>query len=280
MSDFHTELTRAGLLPKHVQDDGRWHRCPTTDKPRHKNGAFKLLPGGQVGFYQNHRLHEEVIVWKDDRVATESRRRDIQQLIQRTLAEQASERAAAARLAFEIVSRCVLDHHPYLDKKGFPDEKGLVDYDGRLVVPMRPVDDYARRITSVQQIDSEGKKLFLKGGAAGGTAYILGSGTDFFLCEGFATGLSIRAALGSLYRPGKVVVCFSAGNLKTVANKLKGRRFVVADHDESGTGEREALATGLPWCMPPDAGDDANDFHLKHGVRALAEMMREMVIGA
>src|SRR3546814_7594504 len=76
-------------------------------------------------------------------------------------------------------------------------------------------------------------------------------------CEGYATALSIQAALKRLYRRASVVVCFSASNLAHVAKSLGGR--VVADHDESGTGERAARETGLQWCMPPDVGTDAND---------------------
>src|SRR3546814_4381777 len=61
----------------------------------------------------------------------------------------------------------------------------------------------------------------------------------------YATALSIQAALKRLYRRASVVVCFSASNLAHVAKSLGGR--VVADHDESGTGERAARETGLQW---------------------------------
>lgn len=280
MSDFHSALLAAGLTPKEVVADGRWRRCATVDKPRRKNGSYLLMPGGRLGFWQNHRTDEEVVVWRDDTEVTPAQKRDIERQAREAERERAIARANAARLAAEIVGRCTLDHHPYLDRKGLPNEMGLVDYDGRLVVPMRPVGDYAHSITSVQWISSDGSKMFLKDGAAGGAAFMLGNGVDHFLCEGYATALSVRAALASLYRPGKVVVTFSAGNLKTVAAQIPGRRYVIADNDESGVGERFARATGVPWCMPPDVGDDANDLHRRHGLRALAEMVRRLVIGA
>src|SRR3546814_5029532 len=81
----------------------------------------------------------------------------------------------------------------------------------------------------------------------------------------YATALSIQAALKRLYHRASVVVCFSASNLAHVAKSLGGR--VVADHDESGTGERAARETGLQWCMPPDVGTDANDMHQARGDR-------------
>ncbi|WP_246183747.1 toprim domain-containing protein [Pandoraea anhela] len=105
----------------------------------------------------------------------------------------------------------------------------------------------------------------------------MGSGREHWLVEGFATGLSVREALRSLHRPARVVVCFSAGNLQHVAGQIPGRRYVVADNDDSGTGARVATATGLPWAMPPQVGDDANDFHQRAGLGALTRLVRNLV---
>jgi putative DNA primase/helicase len=91
--------------------------------------------------------------------------------------------------------------------------------------------------------------------------------------------LSVRDALRALHRPARVVVCFSAGNLQHVAALVGGARFVMADNDKSGTGCRVAIATGLPWTMPPVEGDDANDLHLKAGIPALVSLMRSLIGG-
>jgi putative DNA primase/helicase len=120
-------------------------------------------------------------------------------------------------------------------------------------------------------IDAEGGKKFLPGGKASGSVFVLGSGMQTYYCEGYATGLSIRAALRSMYSTARVVVCFSAANLAKVA--VNG--FVVADHDESNTGRIYAEKTRLPYWMPPEVGD-ANDYHQKHGVRALADALRAL----
>ena len=95
--------------------------------------------------------------------------------------------------------------------------------------------------------------------------------------EGYATGLSVAAALKLMYRPAQVVVCFSAGNLGHVAERIGGRRFVVADHDASGTGERVAVASGLPWVMPKSG--DANDLHQSAGLLAVRSMLAGLVLG-
>lgn len=257
-----------GVLIGDLHADGRIHRVPTVEHPRSRNGAYKFT--GEWGWVQAWESHAEPIVFRPDHVPPEVVHRDMA----RERHRERERRERAAHLAMEVVQRCRFDNHPYLDRKGFKGEQGLVDFDGRLVIPMRSVGRY-QRINSVQWITSEGEKKFLPGGAAKGSALILGAGAEQWLCEGYATALSLRAALASLYRQAKVVVCFSAGNLAHVAGLLTGRRLVMADHDASGTGERYAAATGLPWVMPPEVGMDANDMHRAHGVRAVAKLMRE-----
>jgi putative DNA primase/helicase len=171
----------------------------------------------------------------------------------------------AAQKAERMIGAAEIRVHPYLARKGFPEATVLV-WDGLLVVPMRDVATNA--INSVQTIDADGNKKFLAGGKARGSVYSMGVGQEAYLCEGYATALSVKAALASLYRQARVVVCFSAGNLAHVAQRIGN--YVIADHDESKTGERYAIASGLPWWMPPEIGD-ANDMHQRHGVRALAE---------
>lgn len=266
MMDFASFARANGLLIRDVRADGRIHRCPTVEKPRKRNGAYRF--DGEWGWCQSWDTMTEPAIFKPDNrpIAPQPRRRAP------AMDEQAARRRAAEQAA-EIVRRCQYGEHPYLARKGFPAAQGLIDEAGRLVIPMRSVGAYAR-IQSLQWIDAEGAKKFLPGGQAKGGVFRIGSGDDTWLCEGYATGLSLAAALRSLYWPAAVVVCFSAGNLRHVAHVLPGRRYVMADNDASQTGERAASGTGLPWVMPAAVGTDANDLHVGHGVRALAELMR------
>lgn len=118
----------------------------------------------------------------------------------------------------------------------------------------------------------DGSKLFLKGGVAKDAVYHLGRGDADVLVEGFATGLSVRTAMDALYRSCRVVVCFSAGNLASVA-RLYTRALVVADNDASQAGETAARKSGLRWVMPPAVGMDANDLHQKEGLPALKALL-------
>lgn len=273
MIDFPSFALAHGLLIRDLYADGRIHRCPTADHPRTRNGAYKFT--GEWGFVQDWANHPEPIIYRPDSVPAEVVKRDMAAL-QRQDRER---REQAARKAIEVVRRCQYGPHPYLALKGFPGEQGLVDTDGRLVIPMRACARY-ERVNSVQWIDAAGEKKFLPGGTAKGSVLILGAGADHWLAEGYATALSVRSALASLYRQAKVVVCFSAGNLTHVAGLLAGRRFVFADNDVSEAGQKAAEATGLPWVMPPEVGMDANDMLLARGVRAVATLMRSAMRGA
>lgn len=273
MQEFADFARGHGLLIGDLVADGRIHRCPTAEHPKKRNGTYRYE--GTWGWVQAWDVHTEPVVWQSgkegDGIAIIPRR-DLDAIRQ----EDARRKSRAAVEAAAIVARCRTDVHAYLARKGFPEELGLVDTDGRLVIPMRDVKDY-KRINSVQWIDDQGGKLFLAGGAAKGSIMKIGSGAELWLCEGYATGLSVRAALKQLHRPACVVVCFSAMNMAHVATQIGGRRHVIADNDKSGTGERTAVATGLPWAMPPDIGDDANDMHQRHGINALAGLMRRLL---
>lgn len=261
-----------GLIIRELVADGRSHRVPTVDHPRKRNGAY--LYDGHSGWVQNWAVHESAIAFRPGRDAVrpvDVPKRDIQAERRRD----AERRARAAHEAAAIVQRCEQSTHAYLAAKGFPNEIGLVDTDGRLVVPMRAANDYAR-VNSIQWINDAGQKKFLPGGVAKGSVFIMGAGREHWFVEGYATGLSVREALARLYRRARVVVCFSAGNLQHVTGLFKGPRFVIADNDASGTGERAARATGMSWTMPPTIGDDANDLHQREGLAPLVALIRDV----
>ena len=205
-------------------------------------------------------------------------RRRRAELARKEKAEQHRRWAEAAQRAEEMIMRADYGPHPYLEGKGFPEHHALIK-DGVLLIPMRNRRSYA--IQSVQMIDAEGGKKFLPGGKAGEAVYkMMGPGVERWYCEGYANGLSIAQALRRLYRDrrAEVWVCFSAGNIPKVANRNRPG-YVVADNDASGTGEKYAAATGLPWWMPPDVDTDANDFMLAHGTDGLADALREALRG-
>lgn len=264
-----------GLLLPDLVPDGRIRRCATSDKPRSRNGAF--MYAGDWGWCQNWATQDEPQIWQGEDAAKPIDPARLREMARQRAALLSAQREKASRTAAAIVAGCQIDKHAYLDRKGFSEAVGLVDGEKRLVIPMRDVEAYPN-VLSVQRIAIDGEKRFLSGGRTKGAALFLGNqrAAQTWLCEGYATALSVETALKRMCWPARVAVCFSAANLAHVAGRLRGERFVVADNDESGTGERFARATGLPWGMPKTVGTDANDLQRSGGVEALASLLREI----
>ncbi|MRW83029.1 hypothetical protein GJ698_02855 [Pseudoduganella sp. FT26W] len=185
--------------------------------------------------------------------------------------------AAAAARAEVVIARCTPKVSNYLSGKGLPEVLGLDDA-GVLVVPMRNVE--TNQLQGIQTITwlpdtRQWEKKMAPGMRAKGAVLRLGSKQvkEAFLCEGYATGLSLDLALRRLRLSACVVVCFSAHNLTHVAPLIGGRKFVFADHDASGTGQAAAKSTGLAYCTSPVLGEDANDLHVRAGLLALCELV-------
>jgi putative DNA primase/helicase len=277
-SDFASSY---GLRIADVIADNRWHRCPTEGKPRKRNGAY--IYDGERGAVIDFATMTKAAAFRDGSRAGFIDKAAIRA---RAAIDQAAERArqAEARTKAEaMVRRAAHDLHPYLEAKGFPEERGLV-LDGELLIPMREFRLY-KQLNSLQRIAADGTKLFLPGGKAKGSVFFIGPllAPERWLVEGYATGLSVRAALRELHREAQVVVCFSAGNLAHVGRlvkELRPKAYVFADNDKSGAGAKAAQETGLPWCMAPETGMDANDLHMRDGARALAKLLRHITAQA
>lgn len=189
-------------------------------------------------------------------------------------AETHRKQASAARKASELLAQTKPDVHPYLKEKGLPDAATLVLPDGGLLVPMRDADSNGLIGAQVIRLtNNEWEKKFLPGQRSSMAVYRIGMGTTPIFCEGLATGLSISEAVRQMRLALSVVVCFSAGNLTKVA-KSAGKGFVLADNDQSGTGERAAIATGLPWEMPDQTGEDCNDVFMRSGVIGVCKLVQ------
>ena len=263
-----------GLLVDSVAE-GRWVRVPTVDHPRKKNGAYKFM--GDIGWCQNHAQSPEVSTWRTDATLPAVNTQRIANQAAAFERQMQEGWARAARRAQQLISCAKQTDHPYLHYKGLPTARGLVLDDGALLVPMRnwrTNELQGAQIIRWMPDEMRYDKRMLPGMRAKGAVLRLGApqAARSWLVEGLATGLSVDAALRLLNLRDSVVVCFSAGNLMQVAPLLGGERMVFADNDESGAGERAAVATGLRFCMSPERGD-ANDMHKSRGVFEVASLI-------
>jgi putative DNA primase/helicase len=263
--DFLDFCRAHGIVIDRLPLPGRWVRLPTTDKPRHRNGAVKWM--GTYGLCQNWAEQTEPAAWKaagETRAAAERVRRVVEEAAQ----HQAQAAKKAAQRAIAILAECELAAHPYLASKGFPEELVNVwnrETENVMVVPMRA----GRQIVGAQLIKPDGDKKFLYGQRSGGAEFVFGVRGTHVLCEGYATALSAQQALRNLKAPYVLHTTFSAGNMKKVAEALPAG-IVLADNDESGTGERVAREIGWPYWMSDAVGEDANDYARRAGLFALA----------
>jgi putative DNA primase/helicase len=170
--------------------------------------------------------------------------------------------------------------HPYVTRKRISPYRARVDGNGHLMLDAR---DIQQRLWSLQTIDPDGEKRFLPGGRIAGTFHpISGSAARrvLVICEGFATGASIRAAVDVL-----VICAWHCGNLERVARDFRTLRpdwrIVIAGDDDHATDgnpgrtKAEAAAAAvdgvmvLPRFATETRGTDFNDLHCIEGIDAV-----------
>jgi putative DNA primase/helicase len=254
--DFRQFAEQHGLIIDHVLLD-KWVRCPTTDKPRSKNGAY--IWDGKRGAIQNWAIHEKPIPF----LSNEFSYTDPEWRKKKAKADEARalRQNKAILKASSMLDNAIKAKHPYMEKKGFPDDKQWV-YEGLLIIPMR-ID---QRLVGCQTISADGTKKFLYGQITKGAETIIDNKGVHILCEGFATGLSIRRSLKAIKKRYTIHICFSASNIIQMAEKYNNC-VIVADNDSVGL--KTAIKTGRPYWVSDLEGEDANDYEKRNGSVAL-----------
>jgi putative DNA primase/helicase len=273
--DFIDFARSHGIIINDLPPIGQWKRYPTEDHPHKKNGACKYM--GTHGFVQNHATSTVVSLWKPDSINQPVDMRAI-------IIGQAKAERERTKLASEAVSKAVrmlndsgYSSHEYLKAKGFPDEQGSVLHiEGKpvLLIPMRT----GKSLVGVQQIWGDGTKKFLYGQRTSGATFTFDNKGLNVVCEGYATALSVRAAMKQLKRRYTIHVCFSAANMVKVAAGLEPG-LVIADHDESGTGQAAAAEIGWPVWMSDLIGEDCNDYYRRVGLFGLSQSLTQSMLG-
>ena len=230
IEQFQDALAAAGLgRPDNIIDDGKIYRFTVEgDKPRSLNGWYLLhtdgVPAGVFGNWKQ----DFSASWcaKSDTELTPLERAAHRKRIEAMKAEREAEQERVRQAAREKAARIwhdlqpANDNHPYLARKQVQ-SFGLRESRGSLVLPMTSMDG---TLQSLQFIDADGGKLFLKGGMKAGCYFKIGGAPvdRVIVAEGYATGASLHMAHGC-----PVAVAFDAGNLKSVSDALRQR---LPDH--------------------------------------------------
>lgn len=290
---MHAACDAIGIEPPRSTKVGEWVQTPVIGKGRgNGSGRVMINTDGKTGVAWNHVTQKHMRFSEQgtaENVNVAPPKRDPEE------ERKARERTeAAVRASGDMVTNAEQQAHPYLERKGFPEERGLVlenpiqffprgyFFDGMryqlgkmagpfLIVPGRR----AKQVVTVQLIDVHGAKLNMKAAPMSGAAHRIATGRETWVCEGLATALSVRAALRLLGRSATVLSAFSAANVAKVAEGLSGS-VIAADHDKpleqlhgKGTGEFYAAKSGRAWTQPAEIGD-FNDMMNSQGLRAVA----------
>jgi putative DNA primase/helicase len=216
---------------------GKWWYWLQEFRPR-GGGCFVV---GKFGSYKTSESQKVEVDWKPLGEA-ERARMAAEQARAREVADEARAREAelAALGAGELWRRADrTGTSPYLLRKGVDAEACRYFADGTIVIPLirydLPREDALR---ATQRIKPDGSKYFTKGFAKPGCALRLGdplqcSDRLMLICEGYATGLTLRMATDRQYL---VFVALDAGNLQHVVPLVRAlndypRLLICGDDD-------------------------------------------------
>lgn len=283
--EFKDAIIAAGLTPPDEPiGDGKLHRFSSNGKPRNTDGWYVFhddeRPAGAFGCNRT----QVDVKWSSKNKQTFTpeekaawRKRMDEAKAQRD-ADKAREHQECADKAADMWERAVGCAHPYAERKQITTEGARV-LNGELLIP---VYQGPKILVGLQRIKEDGEKLFLKGTEKQGNYMVMGrpsADKPVVICEGWATGVSIRMATGLC-----VVVAFDAGNLLHVAPKIRkamqDAQIIIASDDDSikgnDTGIKAATQAALqikarialPKWSTPDRGQgtDFNDLHISEGL--------------
>lgn len=282
-----SQLSLAGKVKRYGPKKRAWY---VLREIRSNSGQFVI-----VGAFGEWGRIETTKVEVDWRGMAEEERENIRARLadaDRAEAERRARRAALAALrAAELWRVAAVDgSSPYLVRKRVHAESVRFLEDGSVVVPMIRYDlPREMALVGAQMILSDGSKRFTPGTAKAGSACRFGLveiGAPVLLCEGVATGLSIRSAID---RRMAVFAAFDAGNLMPVALVLRALYpaspiLVCADDDwrtegNPGIAKASLITKRVPYAhliypvFGPDRGEkdtDFNDLHILSGHEVVA----------
>ena len=246
IEQFRTTLLAAGLIPPKVIKPGRFHRFPGVEKkPGDDAGWCKLFEDGCGGVFGDFSSgldgHWQVETERPNseaeraafRLRCESERQSREK-------QERQQHEAAAVKANAVLAAATGDPtgHPYaykkrvslgrLVKRGVWPQRG---WDDALLIPIYGPNGH---LWSLEAINPDGEKDFLKGGRKRGGFHPLGKirgAARILIGEGLATVAAVHAVDSS-----PAVAAMDAGNLETVAQAIRklspnAELIILADND-------------------------------------------------
>ena len=281
LSQFLEAIRSTGLQPPEFITPGKLQRFPGIGKRNGNNAGWCILfydgLGGCFGDWSSG-LSESWQVKRDmprsctENVVFRRRVKDIRSKVQVERIEKYAEAAEKAKAIWNSAEPAMF--HDYLKQKQVLPLGIRIDHHNNLLVPLMD----GKQIHSLQFIQPDGTKCFLKGGKTKGVYYGIAIGVQpekLLICEGLSTA-------ATLYMETKTptAVAFYASNLVPVAKVIRkqypySKILICGDDDYCTTGnpgKRAAIsaarACGGSWAIPDFTGlnrssrdTDFNDLH-------------------
>lgn len=287
-----TPLDVSGKVRRFGPKKAHWY---SLREMRTRGGTFVVV--GAFGNWRGQESYRVDVDWKgvsaDERAELEQRRQAQADV------DAAARRVAAAQAAMNAQELWASAHRQgtseYITRKGVEAESCRYLADRSIVVPLLRYDEPRETaLKALQRIWPDGRKRFTRGFDKPGTCLRLGHvvvGERILVCEGYATGLTLRMAVG---RRLPVVVALDAGNLLPVADLMRrlhpeARLLLCADDDwqtQGNPGRDKALkaARAVGECDyvypifrrasrgPKDT--DFNDLQAREGLQCVRQQLR------
>ena len=313
---FKEALNAQGLMVDIPIMNGKLQRCPTeNDKKGEKSGAYVgYLDGYPAGYIENFktgykenwkfRLSKDITIIKAQK-PTLNQKQDFYEVKLKKEQELLNlQRKTALRLEKEYLTAEKLEGtHPYLIKKGLNETYQLkIDKYKNLLIPFKDEND---KLWSLQRITQEGKKIIgvIKTNKEQNLEYAarkkgcfytqtpLKEQSEFLICEGFATAMTIQKALNK-----PTIMAIDAGNLSSVVENLnkaypEKQITIFADNDlklelqgRANTGLNAAkhiqeqypqIKVVIPQITEIEAKEGMSDFNDIYVKKGLCEIQRQ-----
>lgn len=315
IEEFHSAMSAAGFEPKggKIICDDKWHQAACDGDKGHKfSGTYsmKIVSADfAIGTFFSRKDPDKKHKWhskSDVKLSPDERKRIKKEIAaqkrQKEIEEEKRHLRISERLTkvFDKLPKAT-DDHPYLVKKGVKAHGIRYRKKGNeLIIPIRGADT---KIWTVQRILADGSKFLFAGGRKKGAYFPLASSKEaldkIILCEGFATGASIREATSL-----PVFAAIDSGNIKPVIIALKQKyplaRFIIAADNDAFTlnakkepwnvgiekAKEAAEAVGGAYVCWPTFSEaatlagkptDYNDLHEASGIGEVATQIKDFI---
>lgn len=296
------------LLPDQFETDGRIHKFGDPNKRGdnaywyqiHDNGVYwyghygsfrpiASTKSGEDRFSKIFRSKPAFEVDRDENGELEKHMNEMEAAARSKEFEDQKKRIENMLIGYDNMDDDGVKSHKYIISKKIKATSGVkIDGLRRLVIPLY---DDNNRVSNVQYIAPDGFKKFETGISSTGLFhYIPGNKDVTFICEGYATGVSISMATCQ-----HVICSMTAANLINISDFIIKNKFknpiVVADNDDpdnvfpDGKGQHYAklLASKIDGkCIIIDSvddkkGSDANDYMIKYSAEALKDFISKQI---